>query len=74
MAIVLAFARGLPRYWTHQARREWKTGAPTFYLPECMAVILGVGGIGAETARLCAALGMRVIGVDPAGDVGRRQA
>jgi phosphoglycerate dehydrogenase-like enzyme len=65
MAVVLAFARGLPRYWTQQARHEWKTGAPTLHLPECMAVILGVGGIGAETARLCAALGMRVIGVDP---------
>ena len=23
MAMVLAFARGLPRYWTQQARREW---------------------------------------------------
>jgi phosphoglycerate dehydrogenase-like enzyme len=65
LAIVLAFARGLPRYWTQQARREWATGAPTFYLPECTAVILGVGGIGAETARLCAEFGMRVIGVDP---------
>jgi phosphoglycerate dehydrogenase-like enzyme len=27
-------------------------------------VIVGVGGIGAETARLCAAFGMRVIGID----------
>ena len=25
LAMVLAFARGLPRYWTQQARREWKT-------------------------------------------------
>ncbi|MEO8627635.1 MAG: D-2-hydroxyacid dehydrogenase, partial [Betaproteobacteria bacterium] len=65
LAMVLAFARGLPRYWTQQAKREWMTGAPTFYLPECTAVILGVGGIGAETARLCAEFGMQVIGVDP---------
>ena len=65
LAMVLAFARGLPQYWTQQARREWKTGAPTFYLPECTVVIVGVGGIGAETARLCAEFGMRVIGVDP---------
>ena len=65
MAMLLAFARGLPRYWAQQSRREWKVGAPTFHLPECTAVVLGVGGIGAETARLCAAFGMRVIGVDP---------
>jgi phosphoglycerate dehydrogenase-like enzyme len=65
LAMVLALARGLPRYWAQQARRDWTSGAPTFYLPECTAVILGVGGIGAETARLCAAFGMRVIAVDP---------
>jgi len=65
LALVLAFARGLPQYWTQQARREWKTGAPIVNLPGSTVVILGVGGIGAETARLCAALGMRVIAVDP---------
>jgi phosphoglycerate dehydrogenase-like enzyme len=65
LGMMLAFARGLPQYWTQQAKREWKPGAPTFYLPECTVVIIGVGGIGAETARLCAELGMRVIGVDP---------
>ncbi len=34
------------------------------YLPETTALIVGVGGIGAETARLCAAFGMHVMGVD----------
>ena len=34
-------------------------------LLESTAVIVGVGAIGAETARLCAAFGMTVIGVDP---------
>ena len=29
------------------------------------ALIVGVGGIGHETARLCDQFGMRVIGVDP---------
>jgi phosphoglycerate dehydrogenase-like enzyme len=65
MGVVLAFARGLPQYWTQQARSEWKTGAPTLHLPECTALIVGVGAIGGETARLCAAFGMRVIAVDP---------
>jgi phosphoglycerate dehydrogenase-like enzyme len=35
------------------------------HLPEATALVVGVGGIGAEAARLAAAFGMRVIGVDP---------
>jgi phosphoglycerate dehydrogenase-like enzyme len=67
MAFLLAFARGLHYYIPRQLRREWSpepldTGV--VHLPETTALILGVGGIGAETARLCAAFGIRVIGVD----------
>jgi phosphoglycerate dehydrogenase-like enzyme len=67
MAFVLAFARGLHYYLPRQWRREWRpepldTGV--VHLSEATALIVGVGGIGAETARLAAAFGMRVIGVD----------
>ena len=67
MAFVLAFARGLHHYLPRQLRREWRrdpldTGV--IHLPEATALIVGVGGIGAEAARLAAAFGMRVIGVD----------
>jgi phosphoglycerate dehydrogenase-like enzyme len=67
MAFVLAFARGLHRYLLVQQRHQWApdpldTGVVS--LPESTALIVGVGGIGAETARLAAAFGMRVIGVD----------
>jgi phosphoglycerate dehydrogenase-like enzyme len=67
MAFVLAFARGLHYYLPQQMRREYlprplDTGV--VHLPETTALILGVGGIGSEAARLCAAFGMRVIGVD----------
>lgn len=65
LAFVLAFARGLHVYQRHQRERVWKPGAATTFLPEATAVIVGVGAIGAETARLCAELGMDVIGVDP---------
>lgn len=65
MAFVLGFSRGLPTYHAQQADRVWRPGAPTTYLPEATALIVGVGGIGAETARLCAAFNMTVIGVDP---------
>lgn len=67
MAFVLAFARGLHRYIPLQLQHQWKP-APLdegmLYLPESTALIVGVGGIGGETARMCAAFGMRVVGVD----------
>jgi phosphoglycerate dehydrogenase-like enzyme len=67
MAFVLAFARGLHHYLPRQLARQWRpepldTGV--VHLPESTALIVGVGGIGAEAARLAAAFGMRVIGVD----------
>jgi phosphoglycerate dehydrogenase-like enzyme len=67
MAFVLAFARGLHRYIPQQLRHEWRPAAVdggTVYLPASTALIVGVGGIGAETARVCAPFGMRVVGVD----------
>jgi phosphoglycerate dehydrogenase-like enzyme len=67
MAFVLAFARGLHYYLPRQLRRQWApepldTGV--IHLPEATALIVGLGGIGAEAARLAAAFGMQVIGVD----------
>ena len=67
MAFILAFARGLHQYLPQQLERRWRP-APhdtgVIHLPEATALIVGVGGIGAEAARLAAAFGMRVIGVD----------
>ena len=67
MAYVLAFARGLHVYCPQQLHREWRPmpqNEGTVHLPEATALVVGVGGIGGEAARLCAAFGMRVIGVD----------
>ena len=68
LAFVLAFARGLHLYLPRQLRREWKPEAGeasgVIHLPESTALIVGVGGIGAETARLLAAFGVHVMGVD----------
>ena len=67
MAFVLAFARGLHRYIPLQLEHRWAP-APldtgVVHLPESTALIVGVGGIGAETATKCAAFGMQVIGID----------
>ena len=64
MAYVLSFARGLHVYRDRQRNGEWTKGYDAVHLPESTAVIVGVGGIGAETARLCAEFGMTVVGVD----------
>ncbi len=67
MAFILAFARGLHQYLPQQLKREWRPSpldTGVIHLPESAALIVGVGGIGAEAARLAAAFGMRVIGVD----------
>src|SRR6266581_6686704 len=67
MAFVLAFARGLHRYIPQQLNRQWQRQGleATIYLPEATALIVGVGGIGGEATRLCAAFGMTVLGLDP---------
>ncbi len=67
LSFILAFARGLHLYLPQQLNREWRP-APhdtgVIHLPEATLLIVGVGGIGAETARLAAAFGMQVLGVD----------
>ena len=67
MAFVLAFARGFQRYIPQQVQRQWQPHglSATVYLPEATALIIGVGGIGGEASRLCAAFGMTVLGLDP---------
>ena len=67
MAFVYAFARGFHYYIPQQMRREWKKPAEDLgvvHLHEATALIVGLGGIGTEAARLAAAAGMTVIGTD----------
>ncbi len=71
---MLALSRGLPYFAAAQAEGRWDKNARRHgYVDLSSATVLinGVGGIGAETARLCRAFGCRVIGVDPSpyGDV-----
>ena len=68
VAMLLALARGLPRYLRQQARAEWSrhlADEDVLNLPESTVVVVGVGGIGAEIARLVAAFGAQVVGIDP---------
>lgn len=68
LMFILALSRGLPYYMEAQRQRCWDPQArqhPYVYLGDAMVLIVGVGGIGHETARLCTQLGMTVIGTDP---------
>ena len=68
MMYMLALSRGLPYYTAAQSEGRWDTEARKrgyVDLTESTVLINGVGGIGAEAARLCTAFGCRVIGVDP---------
>lgn len=68
VAMLLALARGLPRYMRQQPRGEWLrylADEDVLNLPESTVLVIGVGGIGAEIARMVAAFGSHVIGVDP---------
>lgn len=68
IAIILSFSQHLNLYRDQQNARNWnKLSPPThhsIFLPESEALIVGLGGIGNETARLCAALGIKVRAVD----------
>ena len=65
MAFVLAFARGFQFYIPQQIAGLWHQRPASVHLPDATVVIVGVGGIGGETARLCSEFGMTVLGVDP---------
>ena len=67
MMFVLALARGLPYYMDAQRDGIWNNNARKsgyIDLTQATALIVGVGGIGHETAHICAEFGMKVIGVD----------
>jgi phosphoglycerate dehydrogenase-like enzyme len=65
MAFVLAFARRSDHYLPQQSERIWRREQTVIDLASTTALVVGVGGAGSEAARLCAAFGMRVLGVDP---------
>ena len=70
MAFVLAFSRGLQRFIPPAAAPGWiqpPVDEGMVHLPEATVLVVGVGGIGAEAARLCDAFGMTVLPPTPGG-------
>jgi phosphoglycerate dehydrogenase-like enzyme len=62
VAFLLAFARRFDHYLP---QKRWQRGPGMIDLPSKTVLIVGVGGSGSEASKQCAALGMRVLGVDP---------
>ncbi len=62
---LLALARGFPRWLVAQRNHQWnpERKTPPRDLRGQTAVVLGLGKIGSEIARLARALGLKVIGV-----------
>jgi phosphoglycerate dehydrogenase-like enzyme len=66
-AFVLNFARGMYAYIARQKAARWeKNIAPTIFMGQATMGVVGLGGIGLAVAQRAHAVGMRVVGVDPA--------
>jgi phosphoglycerate dehydrogenase-like enzyme len=65
---LLAGAKNLPRLQADAARHEWPHRWLMGQLREQNVLVVGLGGIGREVARVLAALGTRVIGTSRRGE------
>jgi phosphoglycerate dehydrogenase-like enzyme len=68
IAVTLALLRDLPLAWRRQTQREWaqnefNAGTSIRTLRGARVLIVGLGAIGTETARLMSAFGATVVGV-----------
>jgi phosphoglycerate dehydrogenase-like enzyme len=62
LAMLYAFARGLPEFFERQRRKEWSDEEPKTFEPAGQTlVILGLGDIGEELAKRASGVGMRVL-------------
>ena len=63
---LLMLARNFPRWLTAQRERRWDPMRPPDFPRDLVgqtAIVLGLGSIGSEIARLARALGLKVIGI-----------
>jgi phosphoglycerate dehydrogenase-like enzyme len=63
---LLAFTKGLPRLLADKQARRWEH-YPVAEVAGATVLVVGLGSVGAEVARLAKALGMRVIAINQNG-------
>jgi len=66
LTYILAHLQDVRRVLDQQARRDWQQFTPARLAGKTVGIV-GLGSIGREIARACAALGMRVVGVNRSG-------
>lgn len=67
VALVLALARGLHRTMLDQRTHAWspyREPDATIYLPDATVLVIGLGGIGGEIARMMKTFGCHVVATD----------
>jgi phosphoglycerate dehydrogenase-like enzyme len=68
LAMILAFARGLPALGRAQAQHAWKRPEGAFEVEGQTLAVIGLGAIGQTLARKAHGIGLRVLGVRRRGD------
>ena len=63
LTMTFCLIRRMDQYLRQQVRHEWKTAGAVTSLQGSVVLVLGLGDIGGRYARMCHALGARVIGV-----------
>lgn len=63
IAMIFAAAKRVPEHLAAQSRHEWQRDVAHTEVRDATLVILGMGSIGGELARLAGGVGMRVIGI-----------
>ena len=63
IAMIFAAAKRVPEHLVAQGRHEWQREVPHAEVRDATLLVLGMGSIGGELARLAGGVGMRVIGV-----------
>lgn len=71
LGALLAAAKGLPALVRGSDAARWATAVPSRPLAGSTVVVLGLGSIGAEVARLCGAVGMHTVGIVRSSSPGR---
>ena len=65
MAFILAFARGLPTYATHQRQHSYRAAVvPIQHLAEARVLLVGAGGVGTTLAGYLEPWGTEMVAVD----------
>lgn len=67
VTLLLALSRGLPTYFARQARHEWRIEPDPdtlLYLPAATVLVVGLGAVGGEVARLVAPFGATILATD----------